>query len=259
MLTLGFTNTFYTLWEVSEPYQYWIDAHHFEWRQTCDYRQNLSKTREAAVEKIKALANQSNASYSIDLNLRGTSSFVRTLSTGDTFEVWQFTFGMLIGSDIRTCDNVYHIERAMSSERNIRTRAIAKRRLIDLGKLVRCTWYEETGLGEFNGSTTHTKRLYTDPFHANRLKAIESSCYYFNDGDKIQLEIKLISTTGFSTAYGYTFVHLYITPDGKKFKYVGSNPPDVPQDTFITVKATVKHEERCGAKENKLQRIKILA
>ena len=248
MLTLGFTNVYYTLWSVSEPYQHWLDAHNFEIRQDLQYQQNLRLDYSQAVDKIKEM---SNGEYKIDLQLRGSSSFTRTLSGGDIFEVYQFTFGQLKGTDIRTCDNVYQVNRAYSSERGGRRRAIAKRRLIELGELIRYTWID----GEGN------KHLYAEQYHIDTLERIKHapvSGHYFTDAAKVELEIREIGYFSFETQYGRTWVCTYMTPDNKMFKYMGANPPEISKDEFVKVKATIKHDYYNTQQETKLQRVKVL-
>ncbi len=255
MNTLGFTSTYYTLWQVSEPYQYWVDARHFEMRQDCNYLQNLSMNKYAAIAKIAQMGE-----YVIDLQMRGSHTFSRTLSAGNTYEVYEFSFGSCAGMDIRVCENVWQLQRAMESEHNIRTRAIAKRRLIDLGELVRYTWFESS-LNDTEIGASHTKRLYTNASHIASIEAAKNapvSAHYFAQGEKVEIEVKEIGYFSFETPYGRTSVCTYKTPDNRMFKYIGSTPPDVSKDEFVKVKATIKHDNYNGTDETKLQRVKVL-
>ncbi len=259
MLTLGFTNVYYTLWQVEDPFKRYLTSEEWVMEQACSYQQNLSMEYEKAVEKIAAM---SNGNYAVDLELRGNHSFTRELSKGDDFEVFQFTFGKLRGSDIRTCDDVWQINRAMTSEKKIRTRAIAKRRLIELGEIVRHTWVEEATV--FNGGNDNEnflkptiKRLYATKSQMDKLNG-PVSAHYYNDGEKVELELKEISHFGYETQYGWTSICIYATPDNRMFKYKGSTPPEVSKEGFCKVKATVKHDEYQGVAETKLQRVKVL-
>lgn len=104
MKTLGFTSTFYTLWEVSERYKYYFTKNSFEFRVDKRFIKNLSKDKEEAIQKIEALTN---GNYVIDLDLKGEGNW--TFSDSDGFKIpiykeYQFPYSFnLEGKDIRTC------------------------------------------------------------------------------------------------------------------------------------------------------------
>src|ERR1035437_5356390 len=91
---IGFTNVYYTLWQVGEPYKSYHDKYNFTWKQDTRYIQNLSFDFEAAKAKMVG-------EYSIDLELRGHTSFTTSLHSGSDLELWQFPFGIEMGRDIR--------------------------------------------------------------------------------------------------------------------------------------------------------------
>lgn len=266
MLTLGFTNHFYTLWSVTQG------LHVINY---C-YCQNLSMDYDEAKRKIALLAGE--AGYDEDLELRGSGSFTRTVRQVKAMAAWEFTFGKLTGMDIRTCDDVWQLRRAMREEVGGRRRVYARRRLLELNELVRYDWeervinperYEELVLThgiDWNSETVETaydiiRRKYTAPRHAAILESKKAealaSGHFFTDKQRLELKIKKIGGFSFDTAFGTTFVHKYLTEDGKLVKYMGGTPPDVPTDEYVTVAATVKHGNYKGVDETKLQRIKI--
>lgn len=83
--------------------------------------------------------------------------------------------------------------------------------------------------------------------------------HHFTEGAKVVLEIKRQGKGGsYDTQWGTTYIDNYITPDNMVFKYVGSNPPEISDEAFTKVKATIKHDNYKGQEETKLQRIKII-
>lgn len=244
MQTIGFTNEYFTLWNVSEVYKVPINA--YQWREQQDfvYVQNLSKTLEGAKAKLQG-------EFNVDLELRGSSTFTRSSEILDSFEVWQFTFGKLIGSDIRTCNDVWQLNRAMNDERGEERKELAKQRLIELGEVI-----------QFDGKWISKETL---EFHKEQKRKSElKNGHFFADGEKVELIVELEENFSFDTQFGTCFINVFRDANGRLFKYKGSNPPDLyingeynPNATY-KFKATVKHSEYNGQKETLIQRIKII-
>lgn len=255
MLTLGFSNQFYTLWEVGEPYKKYgagcvingVFTGDFTLVQACTYIQNLSLDYDAAIAKI---AEKSAGQFRVDLGLRGTSSFARSCGTGNDTPDYIFTFGQLAGQDIRICDNVWQLKRAVTEERGKRRRVYARRRLIELGELVRNSMGAEAG-----------KESWITPGHlkyvSDRLDKRSKSGHFFENGNRIELSIKRIGGVSWPSQYGTVYVEEYITEDGKVVKYKGSSPLDI-EDDFVHISATIEHIEYKGQPETRLKRPKIL-
>lgn len=280
MLTIGFTEKYYTLWSVGEPYE---EKHYYNglcvgstWKQECHYIQNLSMD----LDRAKAKA-QSMGEYEINLELKGQSSFTYTVSSNiknreDYFPHDCFSFGQYEGTKIMDCDNVWQIERAYKNEKSARRRAYARRKLIDLGLLVRYTWYEEVCIGDANWGKRDengnclpedikyekVKRNYATPEYVNVMEGVKyfdslEKGYLFEDGQKVEIEIKRIASKSFSFngSFGKTYVENYVTRCGKLVKYMGSSPVDISEKEFVKVQATIKHDFYTEA-ETKLIRIK---
>lgn len=255
MLTLGFSSQYYTLWEVSEPKKRYtsgatvngVFTGSYYMEQKCTYIQNLSKDYDAAIAKINE---QSGGKYGIDLDLRGHSTFVRSCGiTGNDMPDYVFSFGQLVGQDIRTATDVWQLKRAMKEESGKRRRAYARRRLIELGELVRNT---------FDGDK------YITPAHWQFLKdkaaKQAASGHFFENGSRVTLILKRIGGTSWPVQFGYRqstmYLEEYITEAGQLVKYKGGSPLDI-NDEFIEVVGTVEHSEYNGTPETRLKRMKL--
>jgi len=282
MQTIGFTTEYYTLWEVGEPYEEKIYHNAVQvgsvTKQDVYYLQNLSKDLEKAKAKLTG-------EYNIDLMLCGHSSFTRTLTSDikDRENYYPhdcFSFGKLEGQKIYESDDVWQLERALgqSGEISVRRKACARRRLIDLGELVRYDWTEKVYeikkndageeqrdqngdwifvetplLKKYKYATAHQKNTIEE-----KKRVAAASGHFFNDGERIELEIMLTKSFSFEGTYGRTYVDSYVTKDGKIMKYMGSSPADISEDEFVKVMATISHDNYKDQDETKLKRIKIL-
>lgn len=256
MLTIGFSTQYYTLWEVGEPQKRYtsgatvngVFTGSYYMEQKCTYMQNLSKDYDIAVAKIEEL---SGGIYGIDLDLRGHSTFVRNCGNeGNDMPDHVFTFGKLIGQDIREAVDVWQLNRATKEEKGKRRRAIARRRLIDLGELVRNT----SGIGEERYiSPSHLKFLKDQAFEQN------ANGHHFQNGKRITITVERIGGTSYETRYGVVFIEKYLTEDGKLLKYKGSSPLPAEYDNagFIMITGTVEHVMRDEQPETRLKRIKL--
>ncbi len=251
MLTLGFSSMYYTLWEVGEPQKRYtsgatvngVFTGSFYMEQKCIYMQNLSMDYDSAIAKIAA---QSGGKYVIDLDLRGHSTFVRNCgSEGNDMPDNVFSFGQLAGQDIRTATDVWQLKRAMKEEVGGRRRAYARRRLVELGELVRSTFDGDNYI-----TPAHFKYL------SDKAEKQNKSGHFFTDGSRITLTLKRIGGCSYDTQYGTVFIEEYITSDDKLVKYKGSSPLDI-EEEFAEVVGTVEHSEYNGQPETRLKRMKM--
>lgn len=256
MLTLGFSSMYYTLWEVGEPQKRYtsgatvngVFTGSYYMEQKCTYLQNLSMDYDSAIAKI---AEQSGGKYGIDLDLRGHSTFVRNCgSDGNDMPDYVFTFGQLMGQDIRTATDIWQLKRAMKEERGGRRRAYARRRLIVLGELVRNT----LGEGDNYITPSHFKYL------SDKADKQSKSGYFFENGSRITLILKRIGGASWPVQFGYResmmYLEEYLTDAGQIVKYKGSSPLDI-NDDFVEVIGTVEHSEYNGLPETRLKRMKL--
>ena len=256
MLTLGFSSMYYTLWEVGEPKKRYtsgatvngVFTGSYYMEQKCTYLQNLSMDYDAAIAKIEE---QSGGKYGIDLDLRGHSTFVRNCgSDGNDMPDYVFSFGQLIGKDIRTATDVWQLKRAMKEESGRRRRVYARRRLIDLGELVRNTF----GEGDNFIIPAHFRYL------SEKADKQSKSGHFFENGSRVTLTLKRIGGTSWPVQFGYRestmYLEEYLTEAGQLVKYKGSSPLDI-NDEFVEVVGTVEHSEYNGMPETRLKRMKL--
>lgn len=251
MLTLGFSSMYYTLWEVGEPTKRYtsgatvngVFTGSFYMEQKCTYLQNLSTNYDAAISKIQE---RSSGKYNIDLELRGHSTFVRNCGiAGNDMPDYIFSFGQLMGQDIRTATDVWQLKRAMKEEVGGRRRVYARLRLIELGELVRNTFEGENYI-----TPAHFKYL------SDKADKQNKSGHFFENGSRVTLTLKRIGGLSYDTQFGTVFIEEYLTNDDKVVKYKGSSPLDIDED-FIEVVGTVEHSEYNGNPETRLKRMKM--
>lgn len=256
MLTLGFSSMYYTLWEVGEPKKRYtsgatingVFTGSYYMEQKCTYIQNLSMDYDAAVKKIEDL---SEGKYGIDLDLRGHSTFIRSCGiTGNDMPDYVFSFGQLTGQDIRTATDVWQLKRAMKEESGAKRRVYARRRLIELGELVRNTF------GDGDNYITPSRFR----FLSEKAEKASKSGHFFENGSRVALILKRIGGTSWPVRFGYRqstmFLEEYITDAGQLIKYKGSSPLDI-NDEFVEVVGTIEHSEYNGMPETRIKRPKL--
>jgi len=234
MKTIGFTNKFYTLWEVSEVYKKYVSAYEYYEMQDFTYIQNLSFDFETAKSKISG-------KFSIDLTLKGSSSFTHKGEKLNDAPDNVFAFGKYCGEDIikiNDPDYAYWYYNQTGKDN-----PVIKQFLLDNG------YFEARG-------RLVDKEDYQKFLRNEHIASLEGGLH-FKDGQKVNLEIKELNFHRFKGAYGYCHIVTYESKCGKLFKYLGSCPPDISAEKFTTVSATVKHSYYDGQDETRLQRISI--
>jgi hypothetical protein len=264
MLTIGFTNHYYTLWSVTTGIRYDATTGCEYQRTNFQYLQNLSMDFEVAKEKIVKLVD--GGEYEIDLELRGdqgTRYFTERMIKD--MDLWRFTFGKLTGVDMLTSNDVWQLERAMKQEPNIRRRVFARRRLIQLGELVKRVWKEKVIIQNIGWDPENPEISFKYIKHNWMPKRLDT--YYteigdkrglfFKDGERVEISIRKIKSKNYESAFGTVFIVTYETEDGKVVTYKGSSPIEN-KDGFTPVKCTIKHSDYNGIKQTYIQRIKVL-
>jgi len=246
MYVIGKADTFYTLWQV-HTYE---AKRQVSTQYTDVYRvtekifiQNLSsKSLDDAMLRSEKIGNKA---LEFNPELRGTKSFTSSEFTGkriDMFPVDVFPFGKLVGEKIMECEDTWQLIRTYKGDNNPRRRVIARARLIDLGELVR-----------LNGEWVTLDRV-----EELRVEKLEKG-HVFSDGERVQIDVRLINSFHFETAYGWSTIQIFETSCGKVVKYVGASPIDgVDKQTFVQVKATVKHTEYRDMPETRIMRAKVI-
>ena len=130
MLRIGFTNKYFTLWDVSSSTNYGTDANgkHYPMSITTSYTyyQNLSMDEGKAIEKAKI---KGVTELDVDSDLRGVHrSWERTKQIEYDYEDYQFRFGKYDKEDIRKCPDSDYIKWYYGETKN----EIAMNRLVEL-------------------------------------------------------------------------------------------------------------------------------
>lgn len=277
MYTIGFTTEFYTLW--------WVDSQAGMNVQANDYFvKNLSKDLESAKAKMKGVEGKD---WVIDLELKGVNNWEfsgykpqQELVWAD----WQFPFGKLVGEDIRTSEDAWQIRRVYEGGVNMggRRQVIARRRLVELGELVRYDMEKtENLLAPYSellegwnwgdkGATVVDKTIvygtqivrtkYATPkqiewYEKDLVKVSLVNGHHGTDNTREVLFLKQVDSFSFEGYYGRTYIVSLTDQDNRLFKYMGSNPPDISSTEFNKFKATIAHSEYNLQPETKLKRI----
>ena len=271
MLTIGFTNQYYTLWNVSKENTYHQASNGSYFITGYNVKNHYIKNISMCFDTTKELF----PDLTIDMDLKGES--IRWISSGlgEAFQKKQddltFSFGKLQGQLIGESLDVWQLNRAMFAEKTRERKVYARRRLLDLNELVKYAWTEQVYDMEATTDAYHANpRNYSKQYiavkrkyatHAQVIKfdaekaESQLSGHHFNNGEKIKISIKKIDGFSFEGNYGTTFVMKFITSDNKIVKYMGSTPPDISTEEFTEISATVKHDSYKGD-ETKLLRIK---
>lgn len=245
---LGFTNVFYTLWWVGEPYKHYTSRHRFVWKTDIFYQQNLSKDLSQAQAKM---TNMFGSDWDTDLELRGQGTIrgYITGKSGSDLQPWQVPNGPSEGQDIRTLgDEFIKLLWALYLDNtgNGRRRIYARRRLKELGVIAYYPQYKKyltpKGLASFD---------------AKAKAASAKAGHHWAAGDRIETTLTLIFKKGFDGQYGWWCIQRFVTDCGKEVVYKGSSPVHMDKLGTVKVKATVKHGEYNGEKQTILQRIKV--
>lgn len=267
---IGFATEYFTLWNLAEIKRFeeinGIHTHvSTDWKYT--YLQNLSKSEEQAIEKFKE---RYGYEPEIDESLRGqTSSFTKTEMMMMPYTV--FPFGKLQMVDILSADDVWQLNRVLSGEgaigghkefntlKPLKRKVLARKRLIELGEIIKFKHIGEKW-DEKNGEWIQNVELkYISKRDYNKLIEAKESKFYHENGEKVEINLKEVFRTGYNSSFGYVSIVTYENEVGHKYIYKGSSIPDLGEsEEFVTVKATIKHSEYRGIKQNMIQRVKVL-
>ena len=224
MLTIGFTNKYYTLWHVSEPYKVRSgDGNHdYVMRTQFTYRQNLSFDFEAAKRKAGEFG-----SFNVDLGLKGQKTWYQDSEKMNDAPAGAFAFGKYSGQKFAEPDDLNYLRWYFNQTDD----EIAKGIL------------EENGYGICGNS----EMLTPDDLAEYIESASHVNGHHHRHGERIKLQIKEIDVFGFEGRYGWTNVITYITADKLKFKYVGSACPNVSGCDFTEVNTTIWRLQEAGS------------
>jgi hypothetical protein len=150
----------------------------------------------------------------------------------------------------------------MNSEPNLRTRVLARRRLVELGDLVYFPHMTEASIEDNgNGWVPIWKKYMTVDQVSAQLRGFEASKrkagHWETEGKRISIELKEVGTIGFETQWGMCYVVTMVDADNRKFTYKGSNPPSTSKEEFKKMTGTIKHGSYRDEQQTLLQRIKL--
>jgi len=95
---------------------------------------------------------------------------------------------------------------------------------------------------------------------AKQMKVKRSNKYFGEIKKRYELDLKVVSISGFESFYGYTTIYKMACPEGNAFSWFStSNKVDLDEGETYHVKATVKdHKEWQGRKETMVTRLSVL-
>jgi len=251
---IGFGGLLYTLWTLYTYKNYFGDEGQFNWAYKYTYHGNLSQSLEEAEKKVVEMGI---SDYVIDEDLRGEKWSLSEYEKANV-DPSLFAVGKYYLLPISECNDVSNLYGAYLNDDNPRRKVYARRRLIELGELVKCTWIE-TKYGSINSYEVKRNWMPVKMYEGRKKWDGVIFDHFYNEGERVELNLRELKETGFETAFGWMYIITYRDEQNRIFKYKGNNPPDITKEDnqFTAVKGTIKHNEYKGKKETYIQRIKL--
>jgi|688.fasta_scaffold34663_2 hypothetical protein len=264
-LIIGFSGTYYCLWSWITEYSYSMTGSGAWVRGNGYAKYSYIKRISTDLEKVKQLYPQLPINESIhgekwEFNSRDSRATKRVILTPDVFP-----YGFKCeGDKIMECEDP-KILWALYLENNFdhsidlaRSQVYARRRLAELGLLIRYNT-SKTIVVE-SGESITIRKNYCSPQFAAKLELSKSmnKGHFYQMGEKVKIAVKEISSFSFETQFGKCYIINYIDAENRFFKYKGTTPPSISTTEFVTIQATIKHDNYKGQDETLLQRVKIL-
>lgn len=269
MTAIGFATKFYTLWDYTVEKVYFTDCngkHHLSGhRHVYHYIKNISQN----LDKVKEMYPDIEPNH----ELFGRNSYWEKTETID-FTDTQFPYGNYRGTEIMECNDTFQLRRCLEDQHKVgaRRRVLARRRLIELGELVRYH-HLKVITSNYNGYdegrpiiSCVAVRKYATPRDVENFEKIKAeelrkaqTVFLHQDGEKVELDLKLVDRFSFPTQFGLCFIATYKDKADNVYKYKGSSPPNIENDDFYHVKCTIKHNDYRGEKQTLIQRVKIIS
>jgi hypothetical protein len=257
---IGFSNIYYTLWQISEPYKVYTSPKTWYEKVNVCYIKNLSMDLEEAKSKVP------NFDY-VNLELKGQygSRYSEVIKHGNDYTDDQFKTWPLEGQYVKDCNSVYHLFKGLDAETNPRTRVYIRRRLVELGDLIQLKG-DRLKLGEKIFGCGKS-RFYTKKQVERIIEAENSpiSGHYGTNGKREILFLTQVKSFGFDSVYGYQHVVIYKDVENKEYKYKGTSPIYLSDYSMkdgngstLKVKATIDHDEYKGVNETRLKRMQLV-
>lgn len=231
---IGFTNKYYTLWDISDPQPMYNGSNKIGEKVYHLFLQNLSFDLEKAQERFKEITGADEAPEA-DPNLKGTGRSFWSFDKYDQEEEDHstFPFGKYVGQKISECEDVSYLEWFYGQTMDHDDHVV--NRLKEFDRVV-----------EFNGVWILKKdycRKSIDYTLENGKRG-----YHETAGERVELTLMLVNSFSFEGAFGWVWVHQFIDSKNRLFTYMGSG--DIFKECYTspepflksyTVKATINH------------------
>ena len=224
--TIGFTNKYYTLWEVSDPYQTFEGVYTVT-RQDYTYIQNLSfeldKAQQKAIEKY-------GEKLPVDEELRGKSrSFSKSLSINVNPD--KFLFGKYKGQNFVDVDDVsYKMWYWSATEGTEKESSVLQAELIKRGMFIEFQG-EFLTLDDFEARLEDEYRKLNDALFPNG--------HYGTNGDRVTIKGEVLSVGSLNSYYGRMYLYRIAVEDVSYF-VTGGRPFDLKEGDMVEVTGRIK-------------------
>jgi hypothetical protein len=227
--TVGKADKYYTLWEVSDwsnRADLWTDSGH-----QYQYRQNLSYDYDTALKKVKE---QFGSNFDIDLDLRGRSSFTKSLKR--TYNPGIFLFGKYKGQSFTSVEDYGWAEWYWNATKNTEKEDTTLQDfLIKIGMLFKLS--DDTVLNR-KELDRHIQSTFSTEYY--------KLGHFGTDGDRVGLELRVRNQWGYQSSFGWVDVIEMIHPHTLDLYYVrGSYQTKVDFDNndYIFITGTISHKQ----------------
>lgn len=228
--TIGFTNKYYTLWNVSNPYT--VDnGYYTETKQDYQYIQNLSFDFDVAKQKMNEQYGE--REWDINLEVRGkTQSFSKSLSI--KYNEGVFLFGKYKGSSFEEINDFDYKQWYWESTKDTDKFSQELHDELQLiGGIVK--WKDEWIT--LNGFEKMVDNL---------INAIDRDMYdsghFHTEGEKVTLYLELSNSFSKYTHFGIMYTDVFIDKDTFRiYRYEGSKYHNLNQGDTVKITGTVKH------------------
>lgn len=247
-LTLGFTEKYYTLWDITEysersDYYTGYGIHY-------QYIQNLSFDKDKAIQKIEERTNK----YDIDLSLRGKRSFKTELKR--EYHPGILLFGKYRGQSFSEVNDDGYLEWYWRSvEGTEKEDKLLTQLLTDKGVLFTLSDGEVVDRQSLD-------RIINDTF----TKEVYALGHFDSEGERITKELLVRGMWGYNTSYGWVEVIEMVEMNTNRLYYVRgsySSKEEIGVGDVIEISGTISHKEwydgklQMNRKETQLKRVKI--
>ena len=265
---IGFSGTYYCLWS-------WITQTNYSMSGNGSYVATGGYTKYHYIKRISTDIDKVKKLYptlSIDMGLHG-KTWVFTdnnFKNQVAFAYDVFPKGYKgVGTKIMESSESKHLwSLYLSSECGIgRSKVYARKRLVELGLLVPYKTFKNVNIMKYDydlcreistGEIITIRKSYCTPELVAKLELQKNMIkgHFLENGSRVKLMLKQVSSFSFDTQFGTCFVVEYKDAENRVFKYKGNKPPYFEnKDCFTTINATIKHSNYKGQDETLIQRI----